>query len=178
MTRHLEGGAQDKETPMTKDMFKKSVAALALLGALPAVAGPATYAGALCTSVSGFGTPSIFRSGRLINQTGAALEVVCPVQRNVNTVNFNEAVSLLITARDPHLTENVCCTATVTEPDGTAIASDSGCTSGADTANPKSISLSIASTFASLNGFIALRCELPGPYSGYQSALSSFYISE
>ncbi|NTX06255.1 MULTISPECIES: hypothetical protein [Myxococcus] len=163
---------------MTKNTFKKSVAALALLGALPAVAGPATYAGALCTSVSGFAAPSIFRSGRLINQTGGAIEVVCPVQRNVVAPSFNENVSFLITARDPHLTENVCCTATLTEPDGTAITADSGCTAGADTANPKTISLNLATAFASVNGYIALRCELPGPYSGFQSTLSSFYISE
>ncbi|MCY0998665.1 hypothetical protein OWM54_16120 [Myxococcus sp. MISCRS1] len=163
---------------MTKNLFKQSVAALAVLGAMPTFAGPATYAGSLCTSVSGFSAPSMFRSGRLINQTGSALEVVCPVQRNVSIPSFNEAVSFLVTARDPHLTENVCCTATVTEPDGSAIASDSGCTSGADTANPKTISLSVPTTFASSNGFIALRCELPAPYSGYNSALSSFYISE
>ncbi|MCP3165043.1 hypothetical protein LZ199_19250 [Myxococcus sp. QH3KD-4-1] len=178
MTRHLEGGAQDKENPMMKNTFTKSVAALALLGALPSVAATASYAGALCTSVSGFKTPSIFRSGRLINQTGEAIEVVCPVQRNVVAPTFNENASFLITVRDPHLTENVCCTATVTEPDGTAIASDSGCTSGADTAAPKSISLNLATVFASVNGYIALRCELPGPYAGHQTALSSFYVAE
>ncbi|RYZ44187.1 MAG: hypothetical protein EOO71_00540 [Myxococcaceae bacterium] len=167
----------------TRTFLSKSVVALALLGTLPAAAGSASYAGALCTPVSGFSTPTTFRSGRILNQTANTTEVVCPVQRNVVAPYFNEDVTVTFTALDPHLTENVCCYATVTEADGTAIATGSGCTSGADAANHKLVSINMSSVFANINGFIALRCVLPGQYtdsagSKYTSVLASFTVAE
>ncbi|MCP3103724.1 hypothetical protein LZ198_33060 [Myxococcus sp. K15C18031901] len=160
----------------------QSVAALALLGALPAAAGTATYSGSLCTSVSGFSAPTIFRSGRLLNQTANTIEVVCPLQRNVST-SFTEDSSFAAYVIDAHLTENVCCVATVAEADGTAITSGSACTTGADTANIKGISINLASVFASVNGYLSLRCVIPGQYTDtsgakFSSVLSSFTVVE
>ncbi|WP_338870775.1 hypothetical protein [Myxococcus stipitatus] len=164
---------------MTKHtLLKHSVAALALLGALPAAAGPATYAGALCTSVSGSGTPAIYRSGRLVNTTGSTLEVVCPVQRNINLTNLNEDVSVLVTVVDASLDKDVRCTATVSEPDGTVVLAGSGQTSGADVNNAKSISIDLAPALATFFGYITVRCEIPETYAGANSVLASFYISE
>ncbi|WP_342378694.1 hypothetical protein NVS55_04790 [Myxococcus stipitatus] len=159
-------------------LLKQAAAAVVLFGALPAAAGPATYAGGLCTSVSGFGTPSIYRSGRLVNTTGSTLEVVCPVQRNVTVTNLNEDVSVLVTVVDASLDDDVRCTATVTEADGTAVLAGSGQTSGADTANAKSISINLAPALASFFGYITVRCELPKTYAGFNSVLASIYVSE
>ncbi|AEI62756.1 hypothetical protein [Corallococcus macrosporus] len=161
----------------------KSVAALAMFSALPALAGTATYSGSLCTSVSGFGSPTIYRSGRLINQTPNTIEVVCPIQRNVTAPTFTEALSINVTALDPHLSENVCCTATVAEKDGSTLASSAACSNwGANTANHNSFSLSVPSVFANINGYVSLRCVLPGQYtsgsSTYSSVLASFVVSE
>jgi hypothetical protein len=160
-----------------KNALVKSVAALALLGALPAAAGSASYSGALCTSVSGFSNPTIFRSGRLLNQTAGEIEVVCPIQRNISST-FAEDMSVSVTVVDAHFSENVCCTATVAENDGTAITSGSACTSGSDTANPKIIGINLASVFANLNGYLSLRCSVPARYNGFDSVLSSFVVTE
>jgi hypothetical protein len=168
----------------THGVVSKSVVALALLGALPAAAGTATYSGSLCsTPVSGFSAPTTFRSGRILNQTASSIEVVCPLQRNVNFSTFAEDMSVSITALDPHLTENVCCTATVTESDGTALASGSACSNwGADTANHKPFSINLASVFAGVNGYLSLRCELPPQYTSgatkYSSVISSIMVTE
>ncbi|WP_426756985.1 hypothetical protein [Myxococcus sp. Y35] len=161
----------------------KSVATLAMLCALPAAAGTASYSGALCTSVSGFGSPIRYRSGRLLNTTPNTIEVVCPIQRNVTAPSFSETLSVSVTALDPHLTENVCCTATVAEKDGTSLASAAACSNwGADTANHNSFSISLPSVFAGLNGYVNLRCVLPGEYTSgantYASVLASFVVSE
>ena len=168
----------------THGYVSKSVIALALLGALPAAAGPATYSGSLCTSVSGFSAPTIYRSGRLLNLSTNEIEVVCPIQRNVSVPSFTEDMSILATVMDPHLTEDVCCTASVAEPDGTTITSSRVCTPAgtADTVNHKSISINLASVYASINGYVSLRCELPAPYTigttKHASVLASFYVSE
>ncbi|WIG94949.1 hypothetical protein [Myxococcus sp. SDU36] len=161
----------------------KSVAALAMLSALPALAGTATYSGSLCTSVSGFANPTIFRSGRLLNSTPNTIEVICPIQRNVSIPSFTESLSVSVTAVDPHLTENVCCTATVAEKDGTALASSAACSNwGANTTAHNTFSISLPSVFASLNGYVSLRCVLPGQYtsgsSTYSSVLASFVVTE
>jgi hypothetical protein len=157
------------------------VVALALLGALPAAAGQATYSGSLCTpvTIAGQGNPTIYRSGRLLNQTGGDLEVVCPVQRNVAAPYFNEDMSISVTVIDQHPTvgEEVCCTATVAENDGTSITSGSACTSGSDP-SPKIISINLASVYASVNGYLSLRCKLPPVYAGNSSVLSSFVVTE
>ncbi|QDE88248.1 hypothetical protein BHS06_04365 [Myxococcus xanthus] len=161
----------------------QSVAALAMLSTLPAMAGSATYSGALCTSVSGFHSPTVFRSGRLLNSNANTLEVVCPIQRNISLPSLTESLSVSVTALDPHLTENVCCTATVAEKDGTSLASSSACSNwGADTANHNSFSISLPSVFAGVNGYVSLRCALPGQYtsgsSTYASVLASFVVTE
>ncbi|AKQ69159.1 hypothetical protein A176_006071 [Myxococcus hansupus] len=164
-------------------LVSKSVAVFAALSTLPAMAGTATYSGSLCTSVSGFAAPTIFRSGRLINSDTSPMEVVCPIQRNVSAPYFNETLSISVTALDPHLTENVCCTATVAEKDGTALASAAACSNwGAHTTNHNTFSISVPSVFANLNGFVSLRCELPGQYvngsTSHRSVLASFVVTE
>ncbi len=160
-----------------------SVAALAMLSTLPAMAGTASYSGALCTPVSGFHSPAVFRSGRLLNGNANTLEVVCPIQRNVTAPSFTETLSITVTALDPHLTEDVCCTAMVAEKDGTTLASASACSNwGADTANHNSFSINVPSVFAAITGYVSLRCALPGQYtsgaSTYTSALASFVVTE
>lgn len=168
----------------THTLVSKSVVALALLSALPAAAGTATYSGALCsTPVSGSSAPATFRSGRILNQTATSIEVVCPIQRNVNLSTFAEDMSVSITALDPHLTEDVCCTATVTETDGTPYTSGSACSNwGADISNHKAFSINLASVFASVNGYLSLRCELPAQYTSgatkYSSVISTIMVTE
>ncbi|WP_164008436.1 hypothetical protein [Pyxidicoccus trucidator] len=168
----------------THGFVTKSVVALALLGALPAAAGTATYAGAMCTVVSGFSSPTIFRSGRLLNQSTSEIEVVCPLQRNVSIPSFTEDLSITVTVNDPHLTADVCCTGYVAEKDGTTLASDRACTPAgtADTANTKSLAINLPSVFAGANGYLNLRCELPGTYTigtvKHPSVLASFLVSE
>jgi hypothetical protein len=161
-----------------KKNVSKSVVALALLGALPAAAGQATYSGALCAPVTGSSTPTVFRSGRVLNQTASNIELVCPIQRNLAAPNYNEDLSVSITVVDAHYSEDVCCTATVAENDGTAIATDTRCTTGADPFNPKPIGINLPSVFASINGYVSLRCTLPPRYSGYDSVLASFLVTE
>jgi hypothetical protein len=164
---------------MKTSMLVKSVAALALLGAVPAAANQASYSGSLCTpvTISGQGTPTIFRSGRLLNQTTGTIEVVCPIQRNV-TSSLTEDMSVSVTVVDAHYSENVCCTATVAEYDGTSITSGSACTTGSDPSNPKIIGINLASVFAGINGYVSLRCSVPARYNGFDSVLSSFVVTE
>ncbi|MFP2932880.1 hypothetical protein ACLESO_48585 [Pyxidicoccus sp. 3LG] len=167
----------------THGLVSKSVVALALLGALPAAA-TQTYSGSLCTSVSGFSAPTIFRSGRLLNQTANGIEVVCPIQRNVSVPSFNEDLSISVTVMDPHISANVCCTGYVAEADGTTIAYDEACTATgtADLVNPKVLAINLPAVFASVNGYLSLRCELPGQSTTggvtYSSVLSSFVVTE
>jgi hypothetical protein len=162
----------------------KSALALSLLGALPAAAGTATYAGALCVPVTNSGTPTYFRSGRLINQTANEIEVVCPIQRNVVVPGYAEDMSVIASVFDPGLATDVCCTATVAERDGTPITASQVCTPAgtADLNNHRSIFINLPSVFAALEGYVSLRCDLPGQVSvggtTYSSVLASFMVSE
>jgi hypothetical protein len=171
---------------MKTSMLVKSVAALALLGALPAAAGQASYSGSLCEVVgSGSTNATYFNSGRLLNQTASPFTAVCPLQRNVSVPSFTEDMTVSITVVDQHATQgvDVCCTATVAEADGTAITSGSACSSGSN-ANPQTLSINLASVFAGLNGYLSLRCSLPGQYTDpvtgdkLSSVLSSFLVTE
>lgn len=163
-----------------KKLMSKSVVALALLGALPAAAGQATYSGSLCAVVGSTSSkPTYYNSGRLLNQNDGTLSVVCPLQRNVVAPYYSEDMSVSITVVDQNAVEtlDVCCTATVAEADGTAITSGSACTDGSS-AIAKTLSINLASVFANLNGYLSLRCSLPGVYNGNSSVLASFLVTE
>ncbi|MBZ4415448.1 hypothetical protein [Myxococcus sp. RHSTA-1-4] len=167
----------------THGFVSKSVVALALLGALPAAAGTATYAGALCAAVSG--TPTIFRSGRLINQTGSDMEVVCPIQRNITNVPYyTEDMTITATVLDPSITDDVCCTAAVSEADGTYLATARTCTpaNSGDYDTHRTLSMNLPSVYAGPGGYLSLRCELPKQVSidgaMRSSVLASFIVTE
>lgn len=168
----------------TLTLVSKSALALALLGTLPAAAGTASYAGALCAPVSGSGSPVYFRSGRLINQTASEIEVVCPIQRNVVAPAFTEDMSILASVFDPGLATDVCCTAAVSEKDGTFITSSRVCTPAgtADLNNHRTLNINLPSVFAALDGYVSLRCELPGQVNvggtTYSNVLASFVVTE
>ncbi|MCY1017005.1 hypothetical protein [Pyxidicoccus sp. MSG2] len=167
----------------THGFVSKSVVALAMLSALPAAAGTASYPGSLCTSVSGFGAPTIFRSGRLLNQSASAIEVVCPIQRNILSP-YTEDMSLTVTVSDPHLTADVCCTGYVADNDGSTLAYDEACTPAgtADITNPRLLSINLPAVNATYNGYLSLRCELPAQSTTagvkYSSVLASFVVYE
>ncbi|WP_163990104.1 hypothetical protein [Pyxidicoccus caerfyrddinensis] len=168
----------------THGFVSKSVIALSLLSALPAAAGTASYPGSLCTSVSGFGAPTIFRSGRLLNSSASAIEVVCPIQRNVVAPYFTEDMSVSVTVSDPHLSADVCCTGYVADNDGSTLAYDEACTPAgtADLSTPRTLSINLPSVNASSNGYLSLRCELPAQSTTagvkYSSVLASFVVYE
>ncbi len=168
----------------THGFVSKSVVALALLGALPAAAGMATYPGSLCTQVSGFGAPAAYRSGRLLNLTANTTEVTCPIQRNVSLPALTEDMTVTVTVVDGHADENVCCVASVAAADGTTITDGSACTSAGlfDIPETSGLSINLPSVFASTNGYVSVRCSLPGTFAvngtPLSSVLSSILVSE
>ncbi len=169
----------------TNNIVSKTVVTLALLGALPAAAGQASYSGSLCEVVgSGSVNATYFNSGRLLNQTASDFTAICPLQRNVVAPSFTENMTVSITVVDAHptLNEDVCCVATVAEADGTAITSGSDCSSGSNPA-AQTLSINLASVFAGVNGYLSLRCSLPRQYTDtsgtkHSSVLSSFLVTE
>ncbi|MCY1019298.1 hypothetical protein [Pyxidicoccus sp. MSG2] len=171
----------------THGFMSKSVIALALLGALPAAAGNATYPGALCTpiSIAGSGTPTIYRSGRLLNLSSNAFEVVCPIQRNVTFPALTEDMTVTVNVVDGHGNDDICCVATVAQADGTPITDDDACTSGGlfDVPMPDNLSINLPSVFAGTNGYVSVRCRVPGTFPGaggttLSSVISSILVSE
>jgi hypothetical protein len=161
-----------------KKTLVKSLAALAALASLPAAANWATYSGSSCQTRAGSQELVYYFSGRAINDKAAAVDAVCPLQRNI-TSTFNEDASVRVTVLDAHYSENVCCTAYVREADGGTLAGSAQvCSSGSDTSVHKVLSLDVPAVFAGTNGFLVLNCNIPGTYNGIGSALASIEVVE
>lgn len=166
----------------TNNLVTKSVAVLALLGALPVAARQTTYPGALCEPVSGSETPTLFASGRLLNHTSGLVNVVCPLQREVIAPSYTEDMTILVTVQDLNPSKDFCCWATVAQSDATTLVSTPDCTETFGSAT-QVLSINLPSVYASIDGYLSLRCEVPeqhidGNGIKYTSALASFLVME
>lgn len=161
---------------MRKKIAKTAAALMAFIS-LPAAADWYTFPGAICRGPSN--TPTSYGSdGRISHSSDFPLMLVCPLQRNVSA-SYAESVTVRVTTLDAHYAHDICCTANVHAANGALLAGSAWvCTSGSDTTNHKLVSMSVPSVVAGSNGYVALRCSIPGLYYGAQSSLVSIEVSE
>ena len=93
-------------------------------------------------------------------------------------------MTVTVNVVDGHADANVCCVATVSTVDGAIITDGSDCTDAGlfDIPETTNLNINLPAVFAGTNGYVSVRCTLPGtfPVSGgsLSSILASIAVSE
>lgn len=146
-----------------------ALTAASVLASTAAFADTKSYPGHACLTHN----ENVTRVGSKFQNTDTvSANVACPLVGDNTAVGINSGTVWVV---DQHFTDNVSCTLSVKNSDGSSVAFSSDSTSGT---NPAAQALTFGSLVGVATGHYTLYCTLPAVYSGQSSAIVSYSFTE